>query len=75
MSLPVALQPNFSLAAALRELGVVASAGAGTCPWCGGWLGGCHSADTWPPRVDVECTECGSLLTLPRRLLPKRGRA
>jgi hypothetical protein len=49
MSLPVALQPNFSLAAALRELGVVASAGAGTCPWCGGRLGGCHSADTWPP--------------------------
>ncbi len=71
MTLPVAAQPDRSLAAALRELAVVSAAGGGACPWCGGRFGASPTAAGWPPHVVLRCDECGSELTLDRRLVPR----
>jgi hypothetical protein len=75
MNLPIAVQPDRSLAAALRELAVVSTAGGGACPWCGGRLAAVAGADGWPPQAALCCDECGSELTLDRRLVPRGVRA
>jgi uncharacterized protein (DUF983 family) len=75
MSLPVAVQQERSLAAALRELAAVAAAGAARCPWCGSGRVRSHAVETWPPHMVLQCDECGSELVLERRLMPRVARA
>jgi hypothetical protein len=68
MNLPIAVQPERSLAAALRELAVLSVAGGGVCPWCGGRLVSSQATQGWPPHTVLDCDECGSEVTLDRRL-------
>jgi transcription elongation factor Elf1 len=75
MSLPAAMQQERSLAAVLRELAVVTAAGAAACPWCGSSRVSSHPAETWPPQTVLQCDQCGSQLTLERRLVPRGARA
>ena len=75
MTLTIAVQPDRSLAAALRELAVVSASGGGACPWCGGRLAASPPDTGWPPHTLLYCDGCGSELTLDRRLVPRGARA
>ena len=75
MNLPIAVQSERSLAAALRDLAALSVAGGGVCPWCGGRLAGTPATQGWPPHTVLRCDTCGSELTLDRRLAPRGARA